>query len=199
MSEDRVKILNQDVLFDGFNRLTRLVYRYRRIDGAWSDPVEREIFRRGPAAAVLPYDPVRDAVVMVEQFRPGAHLSGDDGWQLEPVAGICETGESPEATVHREALEEAGCRLGRLKPVCTYHVSPGCVEERVSVFCGEVDASGVATRAGDPSEQEETRVQVLAFDDAVRCLSAGRFKYALTILSLQWLALHREALRAEWT
>ena len=78
MGYDRHEILDRSVLYDGFNRLTRLLYRYRKYDGGWSAPLEREIFQRGPAAAILPYDPVRDAIVMVEQFRPGALLSGEN-------------------------------------------------------------------------------------------------------------------------
>ena len=74
---------------------------YRKCNGDWSVPLEREIFQRGPAAAILPYDPVRDAIVMVEQFRPDALLSGENPWQVEPIAGICDVGETPEATVRR--------------------------------------------------------------------------------------------------
>ncbi len=199
MNPDRkIRILDQEILYDGFNKLSRLLYRYRRANGAWSDPVEREIFRRGPAAAVLPYDPVRDRLVLIEQFRPGAYLAGTDAWQLEPVAGICEPGEAPEETLRREALEEAGCKVDALVPIVSYHVSPGCVDETVSVYCGRTDASDVASVAGDPGEQEETRVHVLDFGEALENLNAGAYGYALTIISLQWLALNRQDLRKRW-
>ena len=140
MGYDRHEILDRSVLYDGFNRLTRLLYRYRKCDGDWSTPLEREIFQRGPAAAILPYDPVRDTIVMVEQFRPGALLSGENPWQVEPIAGICDVGETPEATVRREAMEEAGCTLAHIVPACAYLVSPGCVDEKVSVFCSSATA-----------------------------------------------------------
>ena len=123
MSDDRHEILDRSVLYDGSNRFTRLLDRYRKRDGDWSAPLERKIFQCGPAAAILPYDLVRDAVVMVEQFRPGAPLSGEKPWQLEPIVGICDFGGSPEATVRREAMEEAGCTLGQIVPACANSAS----------------------------------------------------------------------------
>ena len=92
-------------LYEGFKRLTELTYYLRRLDGNWSEPVTREIFERGLAGAVLPYDPVLDRVVLVRQFRPGALLANASGWEMEPIAGICEDGESTQATVEREAME----------------------------------------------------------------------------------------------
>ena len=198
MGYDRHEILDRSVLYDGFNRLTRLLYRYRKCDGDWSAPLEREIFQRGPAAAILPYDPVRDAIVMVEQFRPGALLSGENPWQVEPIAGICDVGETPEATVRREAMEEAGCTLGHIVPACAYLVSPGCVDEKVHVFCGSVDSSTIGTLGGMETENEETIVHVLDFATCLEGLRKQRFSYALTILALQWLTLHREELRQTW-
>ena len=130
--------------------------------------MEREIFQRDPAAAILPYDPVRDAIVMVEQFRPGALLSGENPWQVEPIAGICDVGETPEATVRREAIEEAGCTLGHIVPACAYLVSPGCIDEKVYVFCGSVDSSTIGTVGGMETENEETIVHVLDLRDLSR-------------------------------
>ena len=198
ITNSKLEILNRGLLFDGFNRLTKLVYRYRKHNGEWSSAVEREIFERSPAAAVLPYDPIQDAVVMVEQFRPGAYLGSENAWQLEPIAGICDEGETPEETVRREAIEEAGCALGELVSICDYMVSPGCVNETVAVFCAKVDASAVANRGGNAMEHEETEVQIVDFNTCMQCLNEGKFGYALTIIALQWLALHREALRENW-
>lgn len=198
MTKDRLRILTQESLYAGFNGLTRLVYRYRRHDGVWSEAIEREVFRRGPAAAVLPYDPARDTVVLIEQFRPGAHLAGRDPWQLEPVAGIHHEGETAEAVARREALEEAGCTLDEMEPVCSYLVSPGCVDEQVVVFCGRTDSNTVAEIAGEPSEHEDIRVHVLPFDEVRDGLATSRFEYALTVIALQWLVLNRDRLRGLW-
>lgn len=198
MTRDRLRILAEDTLYAGFNRVSRLVYRYRRHDGGWSAPVEREVLRRGPAAAVLPYDPVRDTVILIEQFRPGAHLAGGEPWQLEPVAGLRHAHETDEEVARREALEEAGCVLQDMVPVCRYLVSPGCIDEQVTVFCGRADSGGVPEFAGEVAEGEDTRVHVMAFAEACDRLADGRFQYALTVISLQWLVLNRDRLRETW-
>lgn len=198
MTKEKLDVIGRELLFDGFNRLTRLIFKYRRHNGDWSEEIEREVFERGLAAAVLPYDPERDAVVLIEQFRPGAYLMGEDAWQLEPVAGLCDDGEDPETTVKREAIEEAGCELGELVHVCDYLVSPGCVDEKVVVYCGRVDAGSVAETAGKPEEDEETKIYVIDFETCMQQLKNGEFGYALTIISLQWLALNRAELRKSW-
>jgi len=196
---DRHRILRRDALYEGFNRLTELTYQYRRLDGNWSANVTREIFERGPAAAVLPYDPIEDRVVLVRQFRPGALLAGASGWELEPIAGICDTGELPTDTVRREAMEEAGCRIDALEEVCVYNVSPGCVNEPVSVYCGRIDSQSVQAAGGDATEHEETEVCVMTFEDFKSALSSGTFTYALTIIAAQWLVLNHTSLREKWT
>ncbi len=199
MTGDRVRILAREALYDGFSRLTRLVYQFRQLDGDWSPEIEREVLERHAAAAVLPYDPQRDAVVLIEQFRPGAHLAGHDGWQLEPLGGIRDPGEAPQETARREALEEAGCNVTDLQPVCGFLISPGSVAEHVSVYCGRTDADKVGVTGGRAEEGEETRVQIVPFADAEASLAAGRFEFALTLIALHWLVIHRPRLRAMWT
>ena len=135
---------------------------------------------------------------MVEQFRPGALLSEENPWQVEPIAGICDAGEAPEATVRRGALEEAGCTLGDIVPACAYLVSPGCADEKVSVFCAAVDSTRIAKLGGMDAEHEETLLHVMDFANCLEGLREQRFSYALTIVALQWLALHREELRQAW-
>ena len=147
----------------------------------------------------MPYDPLRDRVVLVRQFRPGALIAGSTGWELEPIAGICENGELPIHTVRREAMEEAGCRINTLEKICSYNVSPGCVQEPVSVFCGCVDSQSVLKVGGDASEHEETEVFVLTFDELQSDLLCGNFTYALTIIAAQWLLLNRDRLREKWS
>ena len=195
---DRHTILRSMPLYKGFNRLTELTYRFRRLDGKWSEAITREIFERGLAGAVLPYDPVLDRVVLVRQFRPGALLANASGWEMEPIAGICEDGESPQATVEREAMVEAGCRFDALEDICVYNVSPGCVNEAVAVFFGCVDSQSVDASGGDTAEHEETEVCVVDFDAFKADLDGGKFTYALTIIAAQWLVLNREMLREKW-
>ena len=117
---------------------------------------------------------------------------------MEPIAGICEDGESPQATVEREAMEEACYCFEALEDICVHNVSPECVNEAVLVFCGCVDMQSVDTSGGDTAEHEETEVCVVDFDVFKADLDGGKFTYALTIIAAQWLVLNRETLREKW-
>ena len=151
-------------------------------------------------AAVLPYDPVRDAVVLIEQFRAGKMLSGAaDPWMIEVVAGIIEDGETPEAMVRREAVEEAGCRIGELETLPAFYTSAGGSSEYAHLFCGRVDSSGVGGIHGLDCEDEDIRVIVEPADRALERLARGGIDSAIAVVALQWLALNRARLRAQWT
>lgn len=198
MGPDDVQVLTHETCHDGFFRLERYTVRHRLFEGGWSRPARREVLERGHAAAVLPYDPVRDRVVLVEQFRIGALHDPRGPWLIETVAGMIEPGETPEAVVRREAVEEAGCELEELVPVGTYYVTPGGASERIHLYCGRVDASGVGGVHGLPEEGEDIRVLTPTFDEAWAMLERGEIRVATPLIALQWLALNRQALRARW-
>jgi ADP-ribose pyrophosphatase len=198
LSASDVELISRETLFERYSRLHVLHLRHRLFRGGWSREVEREVFERKNAAAVLPYDPVRDEVVLVEQFRPGAYAARLDCFQLEPVAGAIEPGQDPLEVARREAQEEAGCEILAFEPIGTYTVSPGYSTEIVFAWCGRVDVRGVGGVHGQAHEDEDIRVHVLPFDAAMRRLAAGEFQYALTIIALQWLALSRDRLRTLW-
>jgi ADP-ribose pyrophosphatase len=198
MTEPRVEVFEQAVCYQGFFRLERYRLRHRLFSGAWSREMVREVFERGHAAAVLPYDPGRDQVVLVEQFRIGALRAPEGPWLLEIVAGIIEPGETPEEVVRREAIEESGCVLQDVVPICDYHVSPGGTTERIALFCGKVDAAHIGGIHGLAEEAEDIRVLVVPADEAIALLHAGKILSAAPIIALQWLLLNREALRRRW-
>lgn len=193
-----VEVLEQQVCYQGFFRLERYRLRHRLYDGTMSTPLVRELFERGHAAAVLPYDPLLDRVVLLEQFRIGALTSPGGAWLLEIVAGIIEEGETAEQVVRRELLEETGCTLHELEPICEYMVSPGGTSERISLFCGRVDASGAGGVHGLAEEGEDIRVASVGFDEAMALLGEGRLNSASPIIALQWLAVNRGRLRRQW-
>lgn len=196
--KDGVEVLGRDIVYEGFFRIERLRLRHRLFAGGWSDEITRELFERGHAAAVLPYDPWRDAVVLIEQFRVGALDWPPGPWLLEIVAGMIEPGETAEDVVRREAEEEAGCHIDRLEPICEYHVSPGGTSERIRLFCGRVDSRGVGGLHGLPHEDEDIRVTVHGCEEALDLLDAGRLPSATPIIALQWLQRHRERLQRDW-
>jgi ADP-ribose pyrophosphatase len=198
MADARVEILDRTVVFDGHFQMVRYRLRHWQFAGGLGPELVREVFARGHAVAVLPYDPVRDEVVLIEQFRVGALETSWDPWLLETVAGIVEEGESPQAVARREALEEAGLEVLDLAPVCSCFMSPGGSSEIVHVFVGRVDAAAAGGIFGLPDEGEDIKVHVLPFAQAVALLDDGRLRVAHTLLALQWLARHHEALRARW-
>ncbi len=193
-----VEIIARETLYRGFFSLDLYRFRHRLFNGEMSGEVTREVFERGHAAVLLPYDPIRDEVVLVEQLRIPAIDSSASPWLLEMVAGMIETGESVEDVCRREALEEAGVVVGRCKPVLSYLASPGGTSERLSIMVGEVYALTAEGIHGLPEEHEDIRVHVVSREQAYRWVEEGAIDNAASVIALQWLALHHESLKAEW-
>jgi len=174
-------------------------FRQRRFDGGWSGERVFDIARRGAAAAVLLYDPHRDHVVLIEQFRLAALYAGRSPWQIEAVAGLVDTGEPPDAVARREAVEEAGLAvIGPLVPIQSMLPACGSFDEVVWLYCGRVDASGAGGIYGLPEEHEDIRVVVKTIPEIEDMLDRGGIDSAHTLISLYWLLRHRDRLRREW-
>ena len=178
--------------------MEKLTLRHALFRGGESEAFTRELFLRGDATCVLPYDPVLDKVVLLEQFRPGALGRDQSPWLLELVAGMNEPGETPEDVAQREAGEEAGLSFSKLEKICSYLVSPGGTNEMVYLYCGQVSAAGAGGLYGLPEENEDIRAHVFTADEALAMVHNGVINNAAAIMSLQWLQLHRERLRKEW-
>lgn len=192
------KILGRETVYQGYFRIDRYRLRHTLFEGGWSETVTREVFERGHAAAVLPYDPARDLVLLVEQFRVGALAADAAGgpWLLELVAGIIDPGETPEDVVRREAREEAGCELGALERVCDYLVSPGGTSEQTCLFVALADLAAAGGVHGLDEENEDILVHVIDAEEAIAMADDGRVANAAGVIGLYWLARHRERLRA---
>ncbi len=171
---------------------------WRRFDGAMSETVTRAVFVSGDAVTVLPYDPVRDRVLLVEQFRAGPLARGErQAWQLEAIAGRVDPGETPEAAGRREAVEEAGLVLDRLIGVAQYYPSPGAVSEFLYSYVALVDLpDGVAGVFGVADEAEDIRGHLISFDRLMALVASGEVQNAPLILTALWLQRERESLRA---
>ena len=193
-SKNDVEIIARETLYRGFFSLDLYRFRHRLFNGGMSDEVTREIFERGHAAVLLPFDPVRDEVVLVEQIRIAAYDTSASPWLLEMVAGMIEEGESPEDVARREAVEEAG-----LKPVLSYLASPGGTSERLSIMVGEVDATTAKGIHGLADENEDIRVHVVSREQAYKWVEEGKIDNAASVIALQWMQLHYHNLRNEWT
>jgi len=198
MVPEKFEIIEKTIGYKGFFTLSRLCLRHQKYDGSWTEVLTRELFERGHAVAILLYDPVRDEVVLIEQFRVGALDFPGDPWLLEIVAGIIEDDESEQRVVAREALEEAGCVIEQLEPVCKYLVSPGGTTESTALFCGKVDTTNVGGVHGVVEEGEDIQVKVVSYEESVALLKSGRICSASPIIALQWLMMNRERLRQQW-
>lgn len=190
-------------VWDGRFPLDRVQFRQRRFDGTWSGTRTWELWRRGRAAALLPYDPVADAVVLIEQFRLPALAAGHDPVLVEIPAGLADRPESAETTARRETEEEAGLVPDRVLPVAEVMLLPGGCDEVCDLFIGRVtvpptDANGIAGHAGLLSEHEDIRVRVWPATEAIAAAVAGKMPNVLTMLALLWLAARRDTLRQEW-
>ena len=171
---------------------------FRRFDGAMSETVNRAVFVTGDAATVLPYDPRRDRVLLIEQFRAGPFARGAvNPWLLEPIAGRIDPGETPEETVRREALEEAGLALGALHLVGRYYPTPAAKSEFLHSFVGLADLpDGIAGIAGVAAEAEDIRSHVVDYAAFREIAETPEAACGPLLLTAFWLDAHRAGLRA---
>jgi len=197
-TDDRVRVVKRSTPFRGYFRIDRYRFQHRRFDGDWTPELTREVFERGHAAGVLLYDPARDEVVLIEQFRIGAYAAGLKPWLIEVVAGIIEPGEAAAEVARREAREESGCEIQALEPIGTVIMSPGGASETLALFCGRVESAGAGGLHGLAEEHEDIRAIVLPTDQAMARLEAGEIVNASAVICLQWLAIHRDRLRIAW-
>ena len=198
-----VDILGEQRVWSGRFQLDIVTFRHRRFDGTMSGERVWELFRRGNAAAVLPYDPRSDQVVLIEQFRLPALAAGVEPVMVEIPAGLCDPGEDPATTVRREAVEEMGLETDLIEPIGQFVLTPGGCDERCSLFVGRVRApatqeDGIVGSGGVASEHEDIRVRVWPATRAIEAALAGRFPNSVTTLALLWLAARRNTLRSQW-
>ena len=198
LPNETAELVEHVVAFQGHFRVGRYRFRHGLYQGGQSGIAQREVFERGTAAAVLPYDPRRDEVVLIRQFRAGSFVNGRHPWTWEVVAGILEDGESPEALVRREAVEEAALEIREMIQVHDVMLSPGACSEGCVIFVGHVDTATAGGVFGLEEEGENILVRPVTFAEARAMLEHGEIQNAIAVIALQWLALHRDELRARW-
>lgn len=189
-----VKVERKETLFEGFSKLIRVNLRHKLFAGGWSNLLERELFDRGSACAVLLYDPERDLVGLVEQFRVGALESEYGPWCLEVVAGLIDPGETPEQVARREVAEEAGVTDVELTFITDYYTTPGACNERVHLFYGRCNLEALGGVHGLKHENEDIQLHIVSADQAISAMYDSRLNNASTLLALQWMAVNRPRL-----
>jgi ADP-ribose pyrophosphatase len=198
-----VEILEQveDYSYKNLFRVMRARLRYRRFDESMSEEITRVNFERGDSVGVLLYDPGKDVVVLVRQFRYPVYAGlepetvkkggSERAWILEVVAGIIDPGQSAVEIALNELLEESGCMVrGDLRPIATIYPSPGGSSERIHLFLGLVDQEDRMNEGGGlPSLGEDIQVERFPFQEAMKMIERGEISDAKTIVALQHLAL----------
>ncbi len=197
--DEKVELVEHVEAFRGYFKIGRYSFRHSLFKGGQSAVIVREVFERGHAAAVLPYDPLRDEVVLIRQFRAGSYVAGRHPWGWETVAGIIEEGEMPETVVRRESVEEAGLKIGDLIPMHNVIASPGAMSETCALFIGRADTADAGGVFGLETEGEDILVKAVPFAEARAMLDRGEIDNATAVIALQWLALHRDDVRARWS
>ncbi|WP_135467229.1 NUDIX domain-containing protein [Crenalkalicoccus roseus] len=193
-------ILDDAVVWDGRFPLQRVRFRYTRFDGTQSGELTWEMWRRGRGVAILPYDPVADAVALIEQFRLPALAAGLGPVMIECAAGLLEPEEDPEAAARREIAEETGLRPDRFERIGRFMLMQGGCDEVMFYYAARVSLPppGEAGTHGLSAENEDTRLLILPAAEAFAALDANRIENVTAAVCLHWLRQHRERLRREW-
>jgi nudix-type nucleoside diphosphatase (YffH/AdpP family) len=186
---DRIRVKDERVLSHARYLLKSFTFEYRRGNGEWQTQT-REVYDRGNAAALLPYNLAGRTVVLVRQFRFPAYINGHDDLLIEVAAGMLDDA-SPEERIRAEVEEEAGYRLHDVRKVFEAFMSPGAVTEKLHCFIAEYDPSmRIGNGGGLADEGEDIEVLELPIDQALAMIADGRIADAKTIMLLQYAALH---------
>ena len=185
------KILKQEKSFSGFFNLFTYQIEHTLFNGGTSI-IDREVLHRGHAAAVMPYDPATDSVLLIEQFRAGAAHTSHNPWLFEFIAGMVEEGEHSSEVVRREAREEAGIELGEVNFISSYFPSPGGSAETIDLYWATADLSDAGGVFGLQTEGEDIRSSVHTLDEAMQMLDEGLINNSVTMLLLLWFYRFRQ-------
>ncbi|WP_076918440.1 NUDIX domain-containing protein [Pseudoalteromonas sp. SK18] len=198
-THDDVRLKPIENLYSGFFKINLYQFQHALFAGGESEVIRREILERGDAVAVLPYDPVTEQVLLIEQIRIGAIKSKHSPWLLECIAGMTDGSEDYESVVKKEAFEEAGLNLTELEFMLSYLSSPGGTTERLFLYLAHADLSQMSTGIfGLETEGEDIKTHIMHVDEALQRLNSGEIDNAATVISLQWLALNRDKIRKKW-
>ena len=189
----RIEIVEDRTLSDDWYHLRKVTYDYTGADGG-THRLSREVYDRGNGATILLFDPKRQVVVLVRQFRMPAHLNGHSGWMIETPAGLLD-GDHPEEAIRREAVEETGYAVRDVRFLFECFMSPGAVTARVHFFYAPIDVSHkVEDGGGLDEEHEDIEVLEIPLAEALAMIRTGEICDGKTIMLLHWAALNRSAL-----
>lgn len=191
--EGRVRLVAKETVWKRFIHLQTLVFDQTTADGRVTR-LNREVHDHGSAAAILLFDPQKDAIVLVRQFRPAAFVNGDPSFMLEVPAGLIDD-DQPDEAIRREAMEETGYAVKDVQYLFETYASPGTLTEKVALFYARIDLNEKAGLGGGlDTEGEDIEVLSIPLDEAFGMITTGEISDAKTIILLQWAMLNRAGL-----
>ena len=191
----KLAIHSEEIAFDEFFHILKSRLRFERFDGSMSPEVVRYSFEKSDAIAVLVYHTTRDAYILVRQFRFPLVNHKIDPWMTEIVAGGISSGEDEETAAYREVVEESGYAPVRLEKIKRVYVSPGILNERVTLFLAEVDESSKVNNGGGlKDEDEDIELIWIPRTEAMKWIEEQFIGDAKTIITLQWHAFANSGL-----
>ena len=185
----KYKIINKKNLYSGFFSLNKYEFVHKKHNGEWTNLVEREIFSGAHVSTLLPYDPIKKEIILIQQFRAGVLSRYDDNYLYEIVAGIIDEGENPEETAVRECFEETGCEVQKIHPIQSYFPAPGSSESYYHLYLGEIQAFDGERIRGLENENEDILVKSFKVDEVRQMLKEKKIINGLTLIALQWFFL----------
>lgn len=191
------KLHTKKNVYSGHFSVSECELSHTTFTGKQTPVLKRELVSRNDAVALVPYDPVADKVVLIEQFRVGA-IREAQPWLIEIVAGLLEKGEQPEQVAVRETREEIGCAATELLKIGEFYTSPGGTSEWVHLFVGRVAIDEVQEIGGLEDEGEDIKVHIVPASDIPLMISTGEIRSAIAIIGLQWFVANRKNLKREW-
>ena len=184
------KVTNKKNLYDGFFKMNEVSLKYKKYDGSWSNEIKRELFGGAQVSAVLPYDPIKKEIVLIQQFRPGTISRNTNNYLKEIVAGIIDPGESPEIAAKRECLEETGYKIKKLTSIQGYYPAPGSSESFYHLFLGEVECKNEKKIMGLDTENEDILVESFNINQVKKMMQNGELINGLSLIAIQWFFLN---------
>ncbi len=192
------KIIQRDRVYNGHFKVDQFTVQHELFEGGVSKELVRERVSRQNSVGVLPYDPNRDEVVLIEQFRMGPLEQDENPWMIEIIAGLVEVGESFEQVAIRESIEEANCELLEIQHVSSFYPSPGGFSELSHVYIAKADTSNLGGVYGEKEEGEDIRVKIVSTDDAFAMLENGSIRSAIPMITLLRFKLLKDHFRKIW-
>ena len=194
-----VELILREIPFKGYFQVSRYHLRHTQFKGGMGPRISREVFERGHAVCVVPYDPIRDEIALIEQFRPGAYAAGyPDPWLIEVVAGIIDANETLEDVARRESLEETGLTISALDYLGKHYMTPGGSSESIAMYAGCADFTRLGGLHGMADEGEDIRVFAVPAREAIAMVHDNRIRNAMTALALLLFESRRQVLRRDW-